>query len=80
MAQGAGAQPWWELEPVPQRRTALPENKARMPSMQDMYKVVKHAMTVRFPSCRLLICAHRRMPSWRMWPPAALHAMAARPS
>ena len=48
MAPATSQQPWWELEPIPERRTELPETKAKMPTMQELYKAVKHGMTVRF--------------------------------
>ena len=47
MAPATSQQPWWELEPIPKRRTELPETKARMPTMQELYRAVKHGMTVR---------------------------------
>ena len=32
---------WWEDEPVPTRRTALPETKAKLPSVQELWTLVK---------------------------------------
>ena len=46
MAPVSSQQPWWELELIPKRRTELPDTKAKMPTMQELYKAVKHGMTV----------------------------------
>ena len=32
--------PWWDDEPVPARRTALPETKAKLPGVQEVWTLM----------------------------------------
>lgn len=37
---------WWEAElPAPERRTALPHAKLKLPSAQETWNIVKHMVT-----------------------------------
>ncbi|KAK9916529.1 hypothetical protein WJX75_003761 [Coccomyxa subellipsoidea] len=38
--------PWWDAElPAPERRTALPHAKLKLPSAQETWKIVKHMVS-----------------------------------
>ena len=77
MAEGS-PKPWWEDEPIPERRESLPETKPRMATANELWKVVKHSMTVlthsnphvQVSSCLVhpaachVVCAWRQRRPW----------------